>query len=170
MNWFQRQKLRTVIAQNPYHRLHSPLDVAVAAELGIQIDVNRATVDEWLRVSVISIHQARNLVELSSMGVQFLSLEDIAAALNISLTQIKLFEPILYFAYYEPTSLIAPQRLNVNQASVSDLENIYCIDNALACAIVEDRQKNGLYRNLANLQNRLKIEGKLMSQLIHYLH
>ena len=170
MNWFQRQKLRTIIQENPYHRLYSPLDIAVAVELGIKIDVNRASVDEWLRLSTISIHQARNLVELSSMGVQFLCLEDIAAALNISCTQIQLFEPLLYFAYYEPTISNVPQRFNINQASVSDLESVYCIDNALACAIVENRHKQGLYKSLANLQNRLKIEGHLMSQLIHYLH
>ncbi len=170
MKWLQRQKLRATLEKNPYHRLHSSLEVAVAAELGIQIDVNRATIDEWLRISLISIHQARNLVSLSQMGVQFLSLEDLAAALNLSLTQIKFFEPILYFGYYEPSSLITPQRLNVNQASFSDLEGICLINSRLADAIIEDRQEKGSYKSLADLQNRLKLDGQLMSQLIHYLH
>jgi len=52
--------------------------IAVAA-LGIQIDVNQASVD-WLRLPGLSIHQAR--VELCRSGVQFYCLEDIAAALN----------------------------------------------------------------------------------------
>jgi len=125
MDWLRRQQIRTSLIQNPYLRLRSSLEISVAAELGIRIDVNRATIDEWLRLSIISIHQARNLVELSSLNVQFLSIEDLAAALNVSLFQIKPFEPILYFAYYERTSLIAPSRINVNQASLENLQEIY---------------------------------------------
>ena len=73
----------------------------MAAHLGVRIDVNRAAVDDWLRLPGLSIHQARNLVELSRVGVRFYCIEDMAAALSISVHRLKYLEVILNFSYYE---------------------------------------------------------------------
>jgi DNA uptake protein ComE-like DNA-binding protein len=170
MNWLRQLKLRKAIEQNPYYRLQSSLEIAMAAKLGLKINVNYATVDQWLRISILSIHQARNLVELSRMGVQFLSLEDIAAALNITLSQIEPFESILYFAYYAKDNSLTSFRLDVNQASLSQLESIYLLDQNLAQSIIDNRETRGRFETLADLQSRLNLNGELMSQLIHFLY
>ncbi|MEL7421226.1 MAG: ComEA family DNA-binding protein, partial [Cyanobacteria bacterium J06555_3] len=42
--------IRNKIANDPYYRFQSMKEIAIAAELGIKIDVNLATVDDWLRL------------------------------------------------------------------------------------------------------------------------
>jgi DNA uptake protein ComE-like DNA-binding protein len=164
-NW---QKIRAKILGDPYYRFQSLEEVAIAIELGIQIDVNRASVDDWLKLPGISIHQARTLVELTGMGVQFLCIEDIAAAINVPAQRLKPLKPILYFGYSDTESLLIPGRINPNTASTEQLEQIPFLEPSLAQLIVQNRQENGVYRNLADLQRRLVLDGRLISQLMHY--
>ncbi len=164
-----RLKIRDRLLNDPYYRMRSLPEILVAAELGIQIDVNQASVDDWLRLPGISIHQARSLVDLVGMGVQLLCLEDIAAAIGVPVHRLKPLEPVLAFIYYDPQSLITPQRLNPNLASQKELSSIPILENSLAKKIVSNRKKNGNYRDLADLQRRLKLNGEAISQLIYYL-
>ena len=146
----------------------SQSEIAVAAALGIQIDVNQATVDDWLRLPGLSIHQARSLVELCRSGVQFYCLEDIAAALNLPLQRLKPLEPMLKFCYYD-SHVSSTQRINPNTATVEILAQIPAIDLVLAAAIIENRSLGGCYRNLVDFQRRLSLPGNLITQLMHYL-
>ncbi|NET58536.1 MAG: ComEA family DNA-binding protein [Symploca sp. SIO2E6] len=164
-----QQSIRTRIQNDPYYRLQSAQEIAIAAALGVKIDVNQASVDDWLRLPGISIHQARLLVELTNSGVQFYCLEDIAAALSLAVGRLKPLQPILDFCYYDPASLLTPQQINVNIASVEKLTKIPAIDLFLARAIVENRLKHGLYRNLADFQRRLDLNPKLVSDLMYYV-
>lgn len=165
-NW---QAIRVRLQSDPYYRLKSAEEIAVAAALGIQIDVNQACVDDWLRVPGISIHQARSLVELTQMGVQFCCLEDIAAALSVPVQRLKPLEPILRFCYYDAESLSTPQLVNPNTASVEQLTKIPAVDLFLARAIVQNRRDFGAYRNLADFQRRLSLNAQLTSELMYYL-
>ena len=160
--------VRQKLLADPYYRLTTLRSVAIAAELGLKIDVNQANVDDWLRLPGISIHQARLLVELAQTGVQFLCLEDLAAALSLSVARLKPLEPILDFCYYDPASWSTPQRLNPNTASVGQLASIPPLNIYLAESIVENRQKNGIYSNLVDLQRRLALDGEIISQLMYY--
>jgi DNA uptake protein ComE-like DNA-binding protein len=164
-----RKNLQTKIINEPYYRFQSGEEIAIAAELGISIDVNQASIDEWLRLPGISIHQARTLVELTGMGMQFLSLEDIAAAISVPVQRLQLIKPILNFCFYDPDSVLNPQKVNPNLASLEELEKIPIINNSLAQLILEKRKKEGNYRNLADLQGRLSLNSQLTSQLMHYL-
>jgi DNA uptake protein ComE-like DNA-binding protein len=165
----QWQPLSRRILNDPYYRLQSVEEVAIAASLGIKIDVNQATVDDWLRLPGLSIHQARSLVELSQNGVYFYCLEDIAAALGMTVARLKPLEPVLTFCYYDDESIDAIGRVNPNTASVEMLANIPIIDLSLAEAIVQNRTIAGVYRNLADLQRRLSLSGDRIGQLMHYL-
>ena len=165
----RRSPLREKILNTPYYRLQSMAEVTIATQLGITVDVNRATVDDWLRLPGISIHQARSLVELAGMGVQFLCIEDLAAALSLPPQQLKPLEPILTFHYYDPESLTTPQRVNPNTASIDQLAQIPGLSAALAIEIWQNRQQNGAYRNLADLGQRLTLDSQIISQLMHYL-
>jgi DNA uptake protein ComE-like DNA-binding protein len=163
------QQLRTRLLSDPYYRFRSFEEVQLAASLGLQIDVNQATVDDWLRLPGLSIHQARSLVELTRSGLQFHCLEDVAAALSISVERLKPLQPILRFCYYDTESLYSICTINPNTATVEMLMQIPAVDNFLARAIVNNRSSNGPYRNLADLQQRLYLPGQLIADLLHYL-
>jgi DNA uptake protein ComE-like DNA-binding protein len=163
------QAIRVRIQNDPYYRLRSTEEIAVAAALGITIDANQASVDDWLRLPGISIHQARLLVELTGSGIQFCCLEDIAAALSLPVQRIRPWQPILSFCYYDPESASTPQAINPNVAAIDQLTKIPAIDLFLARAIVQNRLDFGNYRNLADFQRRLSLNPQLTSELMYYL-
>lgn len=174
-NWLESLKnmprfalLRQRILNDPCYRMQSCEEIAIASSLGIKIDANQATVDDWLRFPGLSIHQARSLVELRQGGVCFYCLEDVAAALGLSVASLKYLEPVLTFYYYDDQSICTTLRVNPNVASVDMLTQIPVVDQFLAQAIVQNRA-GGKYRNLADLQSRLSLSADLISQLMHYL-
>jgi DNA uptake protein ComE-like DNA-binding protein len=161
--------IRKKIANDPYYRFQSLSEIAIAAKLGIKIDVNLATVDDWLRLPGFSIRQARSLVELVRMGVQLVCLEDIAAAIGVSVQHLQPYEPVLAFAYYDRLSPLSPVKTNINSASIAELTNIPAIGCELAQEIVFQRQQQGKYRNLIDLSTRLNLDSDLTAQIMHYL-
>ena len=173
-NWFplnpRFQKLRSKLLSDPYYRLQSSEEIAIAAELGIRIDVNQATVDDWLRLPGLSIHQARSLVELQRSGLKFYCIEDVAAALSTPVHRLEPLKPILNFSYYNEESLDHPNsKLNPNTATVEGLVKIPCIDLSLAQAVVENRSSFGHYRNLVDFHRRLNLSSDAIAQLMYYL-
>ncbi|MEC4813724.1 MAG: ComEA family DNA-binding protein [Scytonema sp. PMC 1069.18] len=173
-NWLpwnlKLQKLRSKLLNDPYYRLQSGEEIAIAAELGIRIDVNQATVDDWLRLPGLSIHQARSLVELSHAGLKFYCIEDVAAALSMPAFRLEPLKPILNFSYYDEESLVLPSQLvNPNTATVENLTKVPLIDLCLAQAVVANRLSSGPYRNLADFQQRLKLPSDAIAQLMYYL-
>ena len=160
--------IRNKIANDPYYRFQSLREIAIAAELGIRIDVNQATVDDWLRLPGFSIHQARSLVELVTMGVQLVCLEDVAAAINVPTQHLRGLEPILIFAYYDRLSPLSPEKTDLNTASVEEIAAIPQVTLDLAHQLVVNRQQYGKYRNLADLKRRLNLDRNFISKLMHY--
>ena len=181
LNWFSKLKqatnesssispdLRLRLTQEPYCRLRSLSEVWGAVHLGIRIDVNQAKVDDWLRLPGLSIHQARLLVELRQGGVEFHSIEDIAAALGMPLSALTPLEPILQFCYYGAVTHGVTNQININTASVEQLAEIPGLELFLARAIVQNRIHGGRFRDLVDLKNRLFLPGELITQLMHYL-
>ncbi len=165
MQWLP--SIRTKLLNDPYYRLQSTAEIAIAADLGIMIDVNKAKVDDWLRLPGLSIHQARNLVQLCEAGVQFCCIEDIAAALGISVQHLQPLAPILKFCYYDETLTITS--CSPNTATIEQLAALPTVDLALAQAVVQNRELQGAYRNLVDFQRRLSLPGALISKLMYYL-
>lgn len=165
MQWLS--SIRTKLLNDPYYRMQSMAEIAIAADLGIMIDVNRAKVDDWLRLPGLSIHQARNLVQLCQAGVQFCCIEDIAAALSISVQHLQPLTPVLKFCYYDEISTV--KVISPNIATIEQLAEIPVIDLALAQFIVQNRHLQGTYRNLVDFQRRLSLSGAIISQLMYYL-
>ena len=165
MQWLS--SIRTKLLNDPYYRMQSNAEIAIAADLGIMIDVNTAKVDDWLRLPGLSIHQARNLVQLCQAGVQFCCIEDIAAALNISVQHLQPLAPVLKFCYYDEISTV--KVISPNIATIEQLAEIPAIDLALAQFIVQNRHLQGAYRNLVDFQRRLSLPGSVISQLMYYL-
>lgn len=171
-NWLPQsrlQKLRSRLLNDPYYRLQSGEEIAIASGLGVRIDANQASVDDWLRLPGLSIHQARSLVELSRIGVKFYCIEDIAAALSIPAQRLEPLKAILDFSYYDNETLGNPTQININTATIENLAKIPLIDASLAEAIVSNRLSKGDYRNLIDFQQRLNISGEAIAQLMYYL-
>lgn len=162
------QSLRAKILHDPYYRFQSVQELTIATSLGIKIDVNQASVDDWLRLPGLSIHQARTLVELIQAGVQLHCIEDLAAALSLPVQRLKPLESVLQFCYYAPESVHTLQAVNANTATVEMLQRIPVVDAYLARAIVENRT-SGPYRNLIHLQRRLSLSREIVGELMHYL-
>jgi DNA uptake protein ComE-like DNA-binding protein len=173
-NWlpwnFKLQQLRAKLLNDPYYRLQSGEEIQIAVQLGIRIDANQATVDDWLRLPGLSIHQARSLVELSRSGVIFYCIEDVAAALGLPPLRIEPLKPILSFSFYDHESLVSSTNLiNPNTASVEQLAQTPYIDVSLAQAVVENRVSFGPYRSLVDFQQRLQLPGEAIAQLMYFL-
>ncbi|MBD1918376.1 MULTISPECIES: ComEA family DNA-binding protein [Cyanophyceae] len=152
----------------PSYRLQSYQEVEAAAKLGFTLDVNRATVDDWLRLPGLSIRQAQGLVRLRQAGVQFNCLEDLAAALGTAPTQLTPLAAVLSFCYYEEHCDTLPT-VSLNQATVSCLVRLPGVPVALAEAIVWERSHRGPYQDLADLQKRLGLPPDLVQTLMYYL-
>ncbi|MBD2329732.1 ComEA family DNA-binding protein [Alkalinema sp. FACHB-956] len=163
------QSLKAKIANDPYYRFHTLEEIKLAASLGIQIDVNMAGVDDWLRLPGVSIHQARSLTQLVESGVQFYSLDDLAAALGLPVTRLQPVAPILRFCYYEMDSLDRIERLDPNSATIETLQRLPGVGPVLARAIVRHRTSHGRYRSLVDMQQRLNLPGQTTAKLMHYL-
>jgi DNA uptake protein ComE-like DNA-binding protein len=160
--------IKNKIANDPYYRFQSLREIAIAAELGIKIDANQATVDDWLRLPGFSIHQARTLVELVGLGVQLVCLEDVAAAISVPTQRLQGLEPILIFAYYDRLSPLSPEKTDLNTASIQEIATIPQVTLDLARQLVANRQQYGKYRNLVDLKRRLNLDGGFISELMHY--
>ncbi|MBL1210380.1 ComEA family DNA-binding protein [Geminocystis sp. GBBB08] len=163
-----RQTILKKIQTNPYYRFQSDIEINIAAELGIKIDANLASVDDWLRLPGISITQARSLVEITNSGIHFLCLEDLASALGVSVLKIQSWQPILYFGYYSADSFYFPAKVNPNNASLNQLITIPNLDVNIAQKIINDREKNGNYRHIADVQKRLNLTQDFAYHLMKY--
>jgi DNA uptake protein ComE-like DNA-binding protein len=163
------RSLQDRIRNDPYYRFQSLTEIRLAAAQGVMIDINTATVDDWLRLPGISIHQAKLLTGLTETGVQFYCIEDIAAALGTSLQRLTPIGPILQFCYYDPESLDNLARVNPNTAPVDSLIQLPGVGPVLARAIVRDRTSRGDYRNLVDFQQRLSLPAERLADLLHYL-
>lgn len=166
---FPWQSLKAKLANDPYYRFQNLEEIRLAAELGIQIDVNTASVDDWLRLPGLSIHQARMLTQLLESGLQFYSLEDLAAALGIPVQRLLPLAPVLRFCYYDTESLDRIDRIDPNVATVETLKQVPNVGPVLARAIVRHRTSHGRYKNLVDLQQRLNLPRRTTETLMHYL-
>ena len=166
MNFFRKKQLQQRLRNDAYYRFQSLEEVTWAAEIGITIDVNRATVDDWLRLPGLSIHQARSVVALTANGVQFLSIEDLGAALNIPTTRLAPLTKILNFSYYA-IELKSPQ-IKVNRADLQALGKVPAITAALAEQIIAERRKRGDYKDFADLQQRLSLSSQIVMELLQW--
>lgn len=159
--------LKKKLAKDPYYRFRSAAEVKLGIKLGVCIDANRATVDDWLRLPGISIHQARTLVELSRSGSPLTCWDDVAAATGISLQTLQAFGDAVQFYYYDPDSEVA--QLSVNQASARELALIPAIEPILAERLVYHRERFGAYKNWLDLKHRLQLSPQMITALLHYL-
>ena len=159
--------LKKQLEQNRYYRFRSAAEVRWGIQWGVRIDANRATVDDWLRLPGISIHQARVLVELSQSGTPLTCWDDVAAVTGIGLDHWQQLGDIVQFYYYDPDSEVI--RLPVNRATVGELATIPAVNLVLAERLVYERQRSGPYRDWLDLKRRLRLQPQIVTALLHHL-
>ncbi|MGB3615836.1 MAG: helix-hairpin-helix domain-containing protein [Elainellaceae cyanobacterium] len=155
------------IRQNPYCRLYTSDDVAIAVDLGLFIDANRAAVDDWLRLPHLSIHQAKHLVSLRQVGVTFYCLEDLSVGLGVSAAAFQPFVALIQFQYYavDESNLGG---LDPNCVPLATLAQLPGVSESTARAIVAAREVEP-FGSLVDLQRRLGLSRDVVNQLLHYL-
>lgn len=164
---FKQKAIASKIRNNPFYRFQSVEEIAIASQLGIKIDVNQAGVDDWLRLPGISIHQAKILTEMVRRGIPLVCLEDIAAAIEVSSARLLPLESILYFAYYEPTSALSPQKINLNQADLKEIKQLPWKNNRLPRRILKEREANGKFQDILDFQSRMKLDNEAIADLLY---
>lgn len=162
-----KSSLYIKLQANPLMRFDSVAELQAAAALGVRIDVAQATQDDWLRLPGLSIHQARTLAQLVQSGLQFHGLDDLAAALGLSIHQIAGYAPILQFCFYDEDE--RSQLCNANSAPAEALYKLPILSEALVEAIIQERQAQGPFLNLVDFQQRLGLGADAIGQLMHYL-
>ena len=134
----------------------------------LKIDANTASVDDWLQLPGLSIHQARSLHALTQKGVSLSCIEDVAAAISLPPAQLRPWEESLRFCYYDREEALEPVAIDANTATADELATVPGLDIFLGRAIVHYR-KQGPYRDLADLQDRLRLTTAVTAELLHYL-
>jgi DNA uptake protein ComE-like DNA-binding protein len=168
-SWLWRfHPARERLQRYPLARLNTLDEVAIAADLGIQIDANQATVDDWLRLPGISIHQARTLVSLTHSGVAFHCLEDVAAALDIPCHHLQPLSPVLSFCYYDSASAVLPVEVSLNCATMAQLATVPGMSAVLVERILNERRRSP-FANWSDAHYRLRLSPEQTSQWMHYL-
>ncbi|MGF1461506.1 MAG: ComEA family DNA-binding protein [Leptolyngbyaceae cyanobacterium] len=167
--WLKRlHTMRKRLQQDPFTRLNTIEEVLIAADMGLYIDVNQATADDWLRLPGISIHQAKNLVSLSHQGVVFYALEDIAAALGVPCRHLRPVSPLLRFCYYDNASTVTPAALSINSATIAQLMGLPGMSSPLAERILNERQRSP-FMTWSNVHHRLRLSPEQTNEWMHYL-
>ncbi|MEL7069276.1 MAG: helix-hairpin-helix domain-containing protein [Cyanobacteria bacterium J06581_3] len=133
-----------------------------------KIDANTASVDDWLQLPGLSIHQARSLYALTQKGILLSCIEDVAAAIALPSAQLRPWEERLQFCYYDREEALEPVAIDANTATADELAAVPGLDIFLGRAIVHYRQQ-GPYKDLADLQDRLRLTTAVTAELLHYL-
>ena len=162
----ERDLLALKLGQDPGRRLRDSEEVRRAAALGWRLDVNRATAADWLRLPDCSPAQADLLIRLQQGGIQLSGPEDLQRLLDLELTTLQAWLPLLEFRWYGSPPLVPPQRtLPINQAAAAQLEQELGLDPVRVAALLRERTR-GPFRDLADLQQRLHWPASLIEALI----
>ncbi len=187
-----RELLRQRLAQNPDYRFQNALEVRLAASLGVEIDVNLAREQDWLRLPGLTPAQAQQLVRSRQQGEFFASTEDVASTLGFPLERLTDWEPLLVYRYYafpEPVdapvpppvpsplttdglATAAPERgpaVLLNRASRPELLQVPGLDEALAERILHLRLMGGRFLDAEDFRRRLQLTPGQLSRWLPYL-
>jgi len=158
----ERELLALRLRHDPNCPLRNADEVAQAAALGWQLDVNRASDRDWRRLPGIHEAQVDLLLRLQAGGVQLSGAEDLQRLLELSDAQLQLWLPVLAFRWYGETAPPAgpPPRLDLNRAPAQQLQELGLSEERLQ-RLQRERARQP-FRDLADLQQRLGLPASLV--------
>ena len=161
----ERELLALKLRQNPAYALRDGREVRLAASLGWQLDVNRATRADWQRLPGITAAQVDLLQRLQAGGVQLSGPDDLQRLLELEPARLATWLPVLAFRWYgEPPPLAQPGPLDLNGAPAAELRRLGLSGERLQRLLRE--RSRGPFRDLADLQARLQLPPALVEQWI----
>lgn len=136
-----------------------------AAPTPWQIDVNRASRCDWLRLPGCRDDQADLLQRLQQGGVQLSSASDLAQLLDLSPEQLERWRPHLLFRWYSEPPLAPPDPIDLNRAGAAALETLGLLTPERCGRLLRERARRP-FRDLADLQQRLSLPATVVEALI----
>jgi len=136
----------------------------LAQQVGVRVDINRATQDEMVYRLNLSILLVNRILEFRRAGVMFTSMEELASQAGIPLAKLKIVEPILCFAYYEPITTSSERWTQVNALSAEQISREFKIDLELSHKLVAERDLHGSFTSLVQLRSRVGIPYDLLDR------
>ncbi|WP_287127440.1 helix-hairpin-helix domain-containing protein [Candidatus Cyanaurora vandensis] len=128
----------------------------LAQAAGLRVDINQATQDELVYRLNLSILQVNRILALRQAGMIFTSIEELAAQAAIPLTKLKVVEPILCFAYYDPETITAAW-MQVNILTAAEISQQFNLDPDLSQRLVAERDVHGAFTSLVDLRQRVSL-------------
>jgi DNA uptake protein ComE-like DNA-binding protein len=133
--------------------------------LAWQIDVNRASLSDWLKLPGLQTNQAELLLKLQRGGVQLSGPADLGQILELSEVQLELWKPHLLFRWYSepPSPVQAP--INLNSALAAELSSLEVFSPDGRKRLLRERARRP-FSDLADLQERLGLPAGVVEDLI----
>jgi DNA uptake protein ComE-like DNA-binding protein len=129
-----------------------------------QIDVNRASQSDWLKLPGCSSDQADLLVRLQRGGVQFSGADDLSRLLELGSEQLALWLPHLLFRWYSEPPNPAVTAVDLNNASNLQLQALG-LSPERQQRLMRERSRQA-FRDIADLQERLLLPAAVIEKLI----
>ncbi|NQV10083.1 MAG: general secretion pathway protein GspK [Cyanobacteria bacterium] len=161
----ERDLLSLKLAHDPALRLRNAHEVGQLAALGWNLDVNRATAADWLRLPGITPYQVDLLLRLQAGGVQLSGIDDLQRVLGLQPAEVLCWEPLLAFRWYGDIPRNGLLALDLNRASSAQLQAQLGLDPERGQRLVRERGR-GPFQDLADLQQRLQLPADLVEGLI----
>ncbi|MFZ4804007.1 MAG: hypothetical protein ACOYLI_05005 [Synechococcus lacustris] len=130
-----------------------------------QIDVNRASRADWLRLPGCMPEQADLLVRLQQGGVQLSGANDLGQLLELPPAQLEAWRPQLLFRWYSEPPQPTPAPVDLNRARPEDLDSLGVFPPDRRARFLRERARRP-YAHLADLQERLSLPAAVVEALI----
>lgn len=130
-----------------------------------QIDVNRASRADWLRLPGCRDDQADLLQRLQRGGVQLSGPDDLAQLLDLPREQLQLWRPHLLFRWYSEPPSPPPEPIDLNRAGAAALQSLGLLTPERCARLLRERARRP-FSDLADLQLRLGLPPTVVEALI----
>jgi DNA uptake protein ComE-like DNA-binding protein len=153
----ERDLLGLKLRQNPSLKLSSAEEVRHLADLGWELDVNRASRRDWLRLPGIETDQVDLLMRLQAGGVQLSGIDDLQQLLELDASVVASWQPVLAFRWYgdPPGAELPGTPLDLNRATPRQLSELGL--SAERCQRLLRERARRPFQDLAELQHRLQL-------------
>lgn len=130
-----------------------------------QIDVNRASRADWLRLPGCRDDQADLLQKLQQGGVQLSGPEDLAQLLDLPQETLQRWRPHLLFRWYSEPPPPPPEPVDLNRAGAAALGSLGLLTPERCARLLRERARRP-FSDLADLQQRLALPSTVVEALI----
>jgi competence ComEA-like helix-hairpin-helix protein len=134
---------------NPYPKVYSETNKGYSTNklsVGQTIDINKASAEEWQKIPQIGAFRAKSIVEYREKLGGFASISQVSEVYSLPDSSYQAMKPFL--KYETPVY----RKININTASVEELDKHHLIDRKQASLIIAYREQHGKFLNVKGLE------------------